>query len=139
MGQQSSKNGSNKEDEEGSRVHQLAPPACDQVWQVLPRVQVHPQVAPRRQGCVIPALRLHTCASSNCPETFPAPRPFPLPQRKWVGWSTVGLLWGSLRVCPVCSQARLDLIQLPTSAQVRARVLLHVVQGQRASLHWHQQ
>merc|ERR1712028_232416 len=39
-----------KEDEEGSRVHQLAPPACDQVWQVLPRVQVHPQVAPRRQG-----------------------------------------------------------------------------------------
>merc|ERR1712153_190097 len=85
MGIKSIKNGS-QEDEEGSRVHQLPPPACDQVWKVLPWVQVHPQVAPRRQG-----------------------------------------------------QARLDLRQLPTTAQVRARVLLHVVQGQRSPLRWHQQ
>merc|ERR1712146_853876 len=39
-----------KEVEEGSRVHQLAPAASDQVGQVLARVQVHPQEAACRQG-----------------------------------------------------------------------------------------
>merc|ERR1712023_460033 len=41
--QSSSRNGICQEDEEGPRVHQLPPPACDQVWQVLPGLQVHPE------------------------------------------------------------------------------------------------
>merc|ERR1712086_439616 len=40
-------NGVRKEDKESSRVHQLSSAACDQVWQVLAGLQVHPQDSPR--------------------------------------------------------------------------------------------
>merc|ERR1711924_439200 len=55
-----SRNGICQEDEEGPRVHQLPPPACDQVWQVLPGLQVHPEDPPRWQGQVV-------IICSNCP------------------------------------------------------------------------
>merc|ERR1712146_469442 len=67
MGTNEGNNGQRKEVEEGSRVHQLAPAASDQVGQVLARVQVHPQAASCRQGYAdharqpprdLPALRL---------------------------------------------------------------------------------
>jgi len=46
-------NGVRKEDKESSRVHQLSSAACDQVWQVLAGLQVHPQDSPRwpSQAC----------------------------------------------------------------------------------------
>merc|ERR1711918_272624 len=60
MGKQARSNGVSKEIKEGSRVDQLAPAACDQVGQVLARVQVHPQAA-------APGKAKLVLISSNCP------------------------------------------------------------------------
>merc|ERR1712216_418297 len=54
------KYGVEEEREKGTRVHQLSPPACDQEWQVLFGVQVHPQ-DPRAGKAKLVII------SSNCP------------------------------------------------------------------------